>query len=533
MIGISARAPLVSARTLYNCSRAQGSRSLGAMAAKRPANRGNSNSSSSGPIVFSSKFHASAIASQSIKDPYQALGISKSASQTDIKKAYRKLAKKYHPDINKEPDAEKKFHDLQNAYEILSDETKRKQYDQYGPAAFDPNFGASQGHPGGGFGGFGGGGQAGSPFGDFGGINFEDLFGAAFSGRNGGGAGGSPFGNAGARGAGGSSRMNMFREYKGDSIHVSCKLNFKDAVFGKKNVKLNFNTFDPCNTCHGSGMKSGATKHTCSGCQGTGTKVHVRGGFQMMSTCDECQGEGSTIKSEDVCHSCHGEGVEFTRNKSISVDLPNGLQDGDAIRISNQGSYPQMAVDPEMAKNVKMTKGDIIVTIRVDKDPKFSIQNKYDIWYQKEIPITTAALGGTVEIPTVDGTKIRLKVQGGTQQGDVISIPNMGVPRSTLMSQSSRGTMKVQYKIVIRKPQSQAEQCLWEALADVTHDSGAKRTMNLSLNDLADGSSPGSSSTGAAGSSGSTASNPDEPGALGRLETFISKAFKKIKGDKK
>ncbi|GMM53960.1 Mdj1 protein [Maudiozyma humilis] len=527
MIGVSARAPFVSARSLYNVVAAQG-RVCAGSALHNPLT---SSHRSQGPLVFSSRFHASAVAAQSIKDPYQALGIDKNASQTDIKKAYRKLAKKYHPDINKEPDAEKKFHDLQNAYEILSDETKRKQYDQYGPAAFDPNFGASQGqgHPG--FGGFGGGGQAGSPFGDFGGINFEDLFGAAFSGRNGGSAGGSPFGGA----AGGrSSRMNMFREYKGDSIHVSCKLDFKDAVFGKKNVKLTFNTFDPCHTCHGSGMKLGAEKHTCSGCHGSGTKVHVRGGFQMMSTCDECQGEGSTVKAEDVCHTCHGDGVEFTRNKSINVDLPNGLQDGDAIRVSNQGSYPQMAVDPEMAKNIKMTRGDIIVTIRVDKDPKFSIQNKYDIWYVKEIPITTAALGGTVEIPTVDGTKIRLKVQGGTQQGDVISIPNMGVPRSSLLSQASRGSMKVQYKIVIRKPQSKAEQCLWEALADVTHDTSAKKTMNLSLNDLEDGNTS-SFSTGenGTGSSGSAASNPDEPGALGRLETFISKAFKKIKGDKK
>lgn len=475
-------------------------------------------------LAFKSQFHSSAVQDQAINDPYKALGLNKSASQSEIKKAYYKLAKKYHPDINKEQDAEKKFHDLQNAYEILSDETKRKQYDQFGPAAFDPNFASSQGHPGG-FGGFGGanGGAAGNPFGDFGGINFEDLFGAAFSGRNGG--SGNPFGNAG----GANSRMNMFREYKGDSIHVSCKLNFKDAVFGKKDVKLSFNSFDQCHTCHGSGMKTGATKETCQGCHGSGTKVHIRGGFQMMSTCNECQGEGTTVKAEDVCHSCHGEGVEFKRNKTIDVDLPNGLQDGDAIRISNQGSYPQMAVDPEMAKNVRMTRGDIIVTIQVDKDPRFSIKNKYDIWYQMDIPITTAALGGTVEIPTVDGTKIRLKVQPGTQYNEVISIPNMGVPRAGMLGQGGRGNMKVQYRIVMKKPQSKAEKCLWEALADVTHDSNAKRTMNITLDGINGTESRTSES---ANNSHSSASNPDEPSALSRLERFISGAFKKIKGEK-
>ncbi|CAB4252440.1 similar to Saccharomyces cerevisiae YFL016C MDJ1 Co-chaperone that stimulates the ATPase activity of the HSP70 protein Ssc1p [Maudiozyma barnettii] len=521
MIGsIYPKVSLVTRSTLYQYARAN------VVGASWHTTKKEGNSIVRKPLVFRSGFHSSSIQRQSIKDPYKALGLNSKASQSEIKKAYYKLAKKYHPDINKEQDAEKKFHDLQNAYEILSDETKRKQYDQFGAAAFDPNFANSQGHPGG-FGGFGGGGgAAGNPFGDFGGINFEDLFGAAFSGRNGGaGNAGNPFGNA-----GGANRMNMFREYKGDSIHVSCKLDFKDAVFGKKNVKLTFNSFDQCHTCHGSGMKSGAAKETCQSCHGSGTKVHIRGGFQMMSTCNECQGEGSTVKAEDVCHSCHGDGVEFKHNKTINVDLPNGLQDGDAIRISSQGSYPQMAVDPEMAKNVRMTRGDIIVTIHVDKDPKFSIKNKYDIWYQMDIPITTAALGGTVEIPTVDGTKIRLKVQAGTQHDEVISIPNMGVPRPGMLGQGGRGHMKVQYRIVMKKPQSKAEKCLWEALADVTHDSMAKRTMNITLDGINGNQSNSSGST--KNNSGNAASNPDEPNALSRLEKFISGAFKKIKGDK-
>lgn len=465
-----------------------------------------------------SKFHTTSIRSQAIKDPYETLGVKSNASSSDIKKAYYKLAKKYHPDINKEPGAEKHFHDLQNAYEILSDDSKRAQYDQFGASAFDPN---QQNPNGGGFNPFhsssGGFGSSSSPFGDFGGINFEDLFGAAFN-------------QGGAQSRGG--RSNMYREFKGDSIHLSYKVNFKDAVFGQKNVKLNFNAYDPCNTCNGSGLKTGAKKKTCNSCHGSGTKIHVRGGFQMMSTCPECQGEGTTVSSDDICGHCHGNGAEFKRNKSINIDLPHGLQDGDVIRIPGQGSYPEMAVDPEMSKSVKMSRGDILLTVRVDKDANFSVKNKYDIWYEKEIPITTAALGGTITVPTVDGSSIRLKVSAGTQHGEVISVPNMGVPKSASNS-TIRGNMKIQYKIVIRKPQSKAEKCLWEALADVTNDTSAKKTIikgESSLNNTTtanDIKTPGSGASKVCDNS-----NPDEPSALGRLEKFISNTFKKIKGEK-
>lgn len=451
-------------------------------------------------------FHASACRLQDIKDPYETLGVKKSASSSEIKKAYYKLAKKFHPDINKEANAEAKFHDLQNAYEILSDDTKKQQYDQFGAAAFNGGAGGA-----GGAGGYGGGSPfgAGNPFGggaggfgNFGGINFEDLFGAAFGG-----------GGRGGPGSGGG-RSSMFREYKGDSVEVIHRMKFKDAVFGAKNAKLQFSVLDPCGVCHGSGLKKDAQSSTCPSCHGTGTTVHVRGGFQMASTCNQCGGEGTTVRPEDVCNKCHGEGVELNAQRSINVDLPQGLQDGDVVRVPGQGSYPHLALDPKMKNSVKLHRGDVLVRIRVDKDPRFSIRNKTDIWFTKEIPITTAALGGQITVPTVDDSQVRLKVQPGTQHDQVISIPNMGVPRIG----GERGAMKVQYKIVIKKPQSKAEKCLWEALADVTNDQAARRT---------------ETNSDVEHSTNSTATtNPDNPSALGRLEKFISNTFNKIKGDK-
>lgn len=458
-------------------------------------------------------FYASALQLQQLKNPYETLGVNKDASSSQIKKAYYKLAKQYHPDINKEPNAEKKFHDLQNAYEILSDENKKQQFDQFGAAAFDSS-GNATGGPGGagGFGGFGNGsGYAdfSGGFGNFGGINFEDLFGAAFGG--GGGAG------AGARGGRSSGRASMFREYKGDSTEVTHRLKFKDAIFGSKNVTLQFKVLDPCHKCHGSGLKPNAKKMTCPSCHGTGTQVHIRGGFQMASTCQQCGGEGTITKPEDTCPTCHGEGVEVNSSKTITVDLPQGLQDGDVVRIPGQGSYPHMAVEPDLKDSVKLHRGDVLVRIRVDRDPRFTVKNKYDIWFTKEIPITTAALGGSVTIPTVDDSQVRLKVKPGTQNDEIISIPNMGVPKIN----GERGFFRVQYKIVIKKPQSKAEICLWEALADITNDNSAKRTETQSKSGSSDSES----------SAAKTATiNPDNPSALGRLENFISNTFKKIKG---
>ncbi|EDO15339.1 hypothetical protein Kpol_1011p9 [Vanderwaltozyma polyspora DSM 70294] len=456
-----------------------------------------------------SGFHTTRVlcnSDSSFKDPYKTLGVARSASQSEIKKAYYKLAKKYHPDINKEPDAEKTFHNLQNAYEILSDEDKRAQFDQFGASAFSQNAGPSGGS--GGFNPFANGNGGG--FGDFGGLNFEDLFGAAF----GGGASGRSNGGFG-------SRVNMVREYKGDTIEIIHNLSFKDAVFGVNNVSLTFNALDPCDTCHGSGLKKGENhkRRSCSYCNGTGTQIHVRSGFQMASTCNHCHGEGTIIAFEDMCTKCHGDGVKLDAQKKINVNLPSSLSDGDVIRIPGEGSFPNIAVPEEDKDRVKLSRGDLLVRIRVKPDPDYTIKNKYDIWSVKEIPITTAALGGTITIKTIDDKQIRLKVMAGTQHDQVTSIPNMGVPRRNGLG---RGDMKIQYKVVIRKPSTEVETCLWEALADVSKDTTAKRTMSNSIL-----SSNPEDTTKTNSKDSSTDVN-----TLKKIENFISETFKKIKGKK-
>lgn len=466
-----------------------------------------------------SHFHTSARnlnQASSIKDPYDTLGVKSNASQSDIKKAYYKLAKKYHPDINKEATAEKKFHDLQNAYEILSDEDKRRQYDQFGSAAFNQGQSSTTGQ-------HYGNGNFSSPFGDFGGINFEDLFGAAFNNNT----------NTNTH----TRQQNMYRQYKGNTIQIQHKLKFKDAIFGQSNVSIKFNTIDPCDNCHGAGIKPHSKRHKCSSCQGTGTQIHSRAGFQMMSTCMECNGEGTTIDPADYCDQCHGQGTTINHNKSIKVDFPSGLQDGDIIRIPQAGAYPEMAWDKSINPNMDMIRGDLLINVRVEKDPQFTVKNKFDIWYQMNIPITTAALGGTIMVPTVDGKTIRLKVSPGTQDGDIITIPNMGVPHNN--NKTIRGNMKIQYKIHIKKPTSKVEKCLWEALADATNDTMAKRsvttepssTIDKKTNDMfksTPSSSPSPSPTDKA-----TPHSPDDTKTLGKLENFIINTFKKIKGENK
>lgn len=441
------------------------------------------------------------------QDPYKTLGVSKTAKLADIKKSYYKLAKKYHPDVNKDADAKEEFKKITEAWDILSDETKRQQYDQFGSMDGSQNGGAGGFNP---FaqGGFSQGG--GNPFGH---INLEDLFGGAFGGGQGNG-GFNPFAQ------GGGSRRVAKEIYKGDSIHSYHKISFKDAVFGSNKVTIAYDSLDSCHTCEGSGLKQGKEPRACQACHGTGMISHVRAGFQMASTCNHCGGSGKTIYKEDTCGTCHGEGSEI-KHKSIEVDLPPGLADGTTIKVPGAGSVPNMAFDPE---TMKFVKGDLYIQINVERDPQFAMEGK-TLVQNIEIPLTTAILGGSIVIPTIDGKQIKIKVPSGTQLNDYITIPDYGVPKSKLSPQI-RGDMRVNYKIKIKRPSTEAEYVLVEALADVTGDSSAKRVYS---NDLTEDME----SLKAINQDVEHGGKPINPSTLSKIEGFLSKAFKKLKGENK
>lgn len=401
-------------------------------------------------LTSSRQFHASTKSLINF-DPYETLGVSKEASQQEVKKAYYQLVKKFHPDVNKEKDAEQKFHKIQESYELLSDKEKRAQYDQFGAGAFDEH-GNSNPYAGNPFGGAGNGnpfGGGGNPFGGMG-FDFEDLFKQAFN------------------GGGRSNRGGLFvTEHVGDNIEVLKSISFKDAIFGTK-VQVNYKAVDSCGTCQGSGLKKGKKKSTCPSCHGTGQNTHIVGGFHMASTCGTCQGSGITVPKNDQCGTCHGRGVEEVP-KSTSVDLPCGIADGTRLRVPGAGDAPFVTKDPyNQTRN-----GDLIIRVHVNKDAVFSRQDdkiivKHDVW------MTTAALGGEIVVPTIDGQNIKLKLRPGVQTGRSLTIPEKGVPKNRNIQ--NRGDMTVVLNVKTLTPETPVQTALLEALADAFNDKNAKRT---------------------------------------------------------
>ncbi|KAH0086364.1 hypothetical protein KCU96_g9894, partial [Aureobasidium melanogenum] len=410
-------------------------------------------------------FHATA--PTLAKDPYATLGVSKSASTGEIKKAYYGLAKKYHPDTNKDAGAKEKFAEAQAAYETLSDPKKKEAYDTYGSAAFDQNGGfnpgaGAGGNPfaGGGFGGFGGfgGGGAGGAQG-FGDINFEDLF--------------SAFGGGSARR--GRGRASPFQEeiLVGENIEVQTNISFLDAAKGiTKDIHIN--PLVKCKTCEGNGLKKGQSRTTCKSCDGSGTRVHfMQGGFQMASTCGACGGQGQTIPKNGACGTCKGEGA-VREKRTVSVDIPGGIEDGMRMRVSQEGDYPPtgQAANPK----ARTANGDLYVFVRVAPDPKFS-RNGSDVLYTASIPLTTAILGGEIPIPTLDG-EVKVKVATGTATGDRITLSGMGM-RKLNSRRGNNGDLRVEYKVQMPKYLSVNQRTIVEMLADEMGDKTAKRVMNL------------------------------------------------------
>ena len=315
------------------------------------------------------------------RDFYDILGVNRDASDDEIKKAYRKLAMKYHPDRNPDnPKAEEHFKEVKEAYEILSDGQKRTAYDQYGHAGVDPQAGM-----GGGFGGFGAG--AGGFSDAFGGI-FDEIFGA---GR-----------------AGGGGRSNV---YRGADLRYNLEITLEQAAFGTE-TKIRIPTMEACETCKGSGAKSDTQPKTCPTCQGSGQVRMQQGFFSIQQTCPKCRGTGKFIA--DPCGSCHGAG-RVKQHKTLAVKIPAGVDAGDRIRLSGEGEHGVNGGPP----------GDLYVQIHLKAHPVFQ-REQNDLHCEMPISFATAALGGEIEIPTLDGAA-NLKIPPETQTGKVFRLRGKGI----------------------------------------------------------------------------------------------------------
>jgi molecular chaperone DnaJ len=314
------------------------------------------------------------------RDYYEVLGVSKSASKDEIKKAYRKLSKKFHPDINKEPDAAEKFKEVKEAYEILSDDQKRAHYDQFGHT--DPNQG------------FGGGG------GDFGGFGgFEDIFNTFFGG-----------------GGSGSRRRDPNAPRQGADLQYTMTISFEEAAFGKE-TDIEIPREETCDTCHGSGAKPGTKPETCEHCHGTG-QLNVEqntpfGKIVNRRVCNYCNGTGKEIKQK--CSTCGGKGKVKKRRK-IHVKIPAGIDDGQQLRMAGQG---------EAGTNGGPA-GDLYIVFHV-REHEFFERDGDDIYCEMPITFVQAALGDEIEVPTLHG-KVKLKVPAGTQTGTKFRLKGKGVP---------------------------------------------------------------------------------------------------------
>lgn len=375
---------------------------------------------------------------ESKRDYYEVLGVSKNATESELKKAYRVLAKKYHPDTNPgDKEAEAKFKEASEAYAVLSDSEKRQQYDQFGHAAFE------QGGGPGGFGGF-----------DFSGADMGDIFGDIF---------GDLFGG------GGRSRRAYNGPMQGANVKINMRISFMEAVFGVTK-KIQMGLKDPCPHCQGTGAKPGTKPETCTKCGGKGQVVFTQqslfGTVRNVQTCPDCHGSGKVIKEK--CTDCSGTGY-IKNNKTIEVNIPGGIDNGQSVRIPGKGE-PGTNGGP---------RGDLLVGITVDRHPVFQRQG-FDIYTTVPISFVDAALGGEITINTVDGD-VTQTIKPGTQTDTRINLKGKGVP--TLRNKNNRGNHYV--TLVVQVPEklnSQQKEALKEfdaamrgGKAKATDESGKKK----------------------------------------------------------
>lgn len=366
-------------------------------------------------------------------DYYETLGVSRDADKDEIKRAYRRLARKYHPDVNKEAGAEERFKEINRAYEVLSEPEVRARYDRFGEA------GVSGAAGGPGFSDFG--------VGDMGG--FADIFETFFGGFSGAAGAGGP---AGARRRGGPVR--------GDDLRLDLRLDFAEAVFGgEKEIRISH--LETCTTCNGSGAKPGTSPKTCSTCGGSGQVRRATrtpfGSFAQVSVCPACNGTGQTI--EDKCGDCGGRGTKQV-TKKLKISIPAGVDNGTRLRVSNEGDAGKAGGPP----------GDLYVYLFVNEDERFQ-RDGINILSELSVSYLQAILGATIEVETIDGTE-SLEIPAGTQPNTVLTLEGKGVPR--LGNPTQRGDHLITVQIDIPTRISAEEREMLEKLANLRGESTHK-----------------------------------------------------------
>lgn len=361
------------------------------------------------------------------KDYYEVLGVEKTASEEEIKKAFRKLAKKYHPDMNSgDKEAENKFKEINEAYEIVGDKEKRAKYDQFGHTAFDPN-------------GFGGNG-----FGDFSGgfSGFGDIFETIFGGEGG-------FGFSTSR------RARNTGPQRGNDIKAEIEISFEDAAFGiKKDIRINRN--ESCQDCKGTGASSGSGVETCKKCGGTGevryTQSSAFGRIVNVRVCDDCRGEGTIIKNP--CPTCGGKGV-LRKNRKITVEIPAGVDNGSILTLRNEG-------EPGIRGGYN---GDLFIYIRVKPHRVFK-RDGTDLYCEVPISFVTATLGGTINVPTLEGNTT-YNIDAGTETGSTFKIKSKGIQS---LRSKNKGDLYFTVKISVPKKLDDKQKEALKYYADLMGD---------------------------------------------------------------